>query len=190
MKQEGNTSKGVLTVVWLGLASLLFWAAWLLMPGVGVTDTDTIFALVGQHRPRVMLSVCLQLLSAAAYAPGVVGLMHGQGAEASRALRWGAALLVVGAMGSAADAIFHLVAYEMTAPDVATAAMVPVMKMLQGPDLKLLAPMILSFFAGHGLIAWSSRKLHALGKASWLMTLGVPLVVVIWSRRQACGASQ
>lgn len=165
--------------LWFGLASLLFWAAWLLMPGVGITDTATIFALVSQHRPQVLLSVCVQLLSAAAYVPGVVGLLRSPRAGASLALRWGCGLLAVGAMGSAADAIFHLVAYEMTAPGVQTGAMVPVMQQLQGPDLKLLAPMILAFFAAHGVLAWSSRKLHRLGKVSWVLVLSAPIVIVL-----------
>lgn len=164
--------------VCLAAASLLFWLAWLLMPGVGITDTQTIFALVGQHRPQVMLSVGVQLLSAALYVLGVVGLLASARCVTSRALRWGCGLLAVGALGSAADAIFHLVAYEMTAPGIRREAMVPVMQMLQGPDLKLLAPMILSFFAAHVVIAWSARA-HGPGKASWLMVLSVPLVVVL-----------
>jgi hypothetical protein len=177
----------MLAIVWLGLASLLFWAAWLLMPGVGITDTATIFALVGQYRPQVMLSVCVQLLSAAVYVPGVLALLRSPLASTSRSLRWGCALLLMGAMGSAADAIFHLVAYEMTAPGVNTGAMVPVMQMLQGPDLKLLGPMILAFFAGHAVLAWSSRPLHRLGKASWRSLVAVPLVIGLGNLAQRAG---
>jgi hypothetical protein len=149
------------------------------MPGVGITDTLTIFGLVGQHRERVMVSVCVQLFSAAAYAPGIVGLLGMPQAATSRALRWGAGLLAVGAMGSAADAVFHLVAYEMTAPSVQTAAMIPVMQQLQGPDLKWLAPMISAFFVAHGIIAWAARRQHEVGKVSWMMILGVPVLVTL-----------
>jgi hypothetical protein len=35
----------------------------------------------------------------------------------------------------------------------------------------------MAFFAGHAVVAWESRKLHELGKASWLLMLGVPLVL-------------
>jgi hypothetical protein len=184
MKQDAISCSGSFAVVCLALGSLLFFAAWVLMPGVGVTDTATIFALIGRHRSQVMVSVGVQLLSAAAYAPGVVGLLRASRAEPAPSLSWGAVLLAIGAMGSAADAIFHLVAYEMTAPGVDTSAMVPVMQALQGPDLMLLAPMIVAFFAGHGVVAWSSRKLHELGKVSWLLTLSVPLVLVAGAAAQ------
>ena len=76
------------------------------MPGVGVTDTATIFSLVAAHRHDVFLSVVLQLLSSALYAPGIAGLRSAEPARQSIALRTGSLLLVVGAMGSAADAIF------------------------------------------------------------------------------------
>jgi len=177
MTKDGLDARASTTITWFGIAALSFWAAWLLMPGVGITDTLTIFGLVGQHRAQVLVSVCLQLLSAASYAPAIVGLLGTPQAAASRALRCGAGLLAVGAMGSAADAIFHLVAYEMTAPSVSTAAMVPVMQQLQGPDLKLLAPMILAFFAAHAVIAWAARHVHGAGRVSWMMVLGLPVFV-------------
>jgi len=174
------------TVLWLAAASLAFWAAWLLMPGVGITDTATIFSLVGRHRTQVLVSVCVQLLSAAAYAPGIVCLLCQRQAAGSRAVRWGAALLAIGAMGSAADAIFHLVAYEMTAPHVDTAAMVPVMQALQGPDLRLLAPMIIAFFAGHALLAWAGHACGRLGRLSWTLLLGVaPVFAVLAAAKRA-----
>jgi UPF0716 family protein affecting phage T7 exclusion len=40
-----SSSAGSLAVSCLAVAAVLFFAAWLLMPGVGVTDTATIFAL-------------------------------------------------------------------------------------------------------------------------------------------------
>jgi len=45
------------------------------MPGVGVTDAERIFALVGAHRGRVLASSVLQLFSAACYAPAAVALV-------------------------------------------------------------------------------------------------------------------
>jgi hypothetical protein len=65
----------------------------------------------------------------------------------------GALLLAVGAMGSAADAIFHLLAYYMTAPGTDVAAMLPLMAHMQGPGLALLAPLILAFFIGAATLA-------------------------------------
>src|SRR5215470_13674671 len=122
-----------LTGTLLILASALFWLAWKLMPGVGVTDTATIFALVREHRADVYLSVVVQLVSAAACAAAVAGLLLGERARTSWAMRAGAVLLLLGALGSAADAIFHVVAFEMTAPGIDLGAMAPVMQKLQGP---------------------------------------------------------
>jgi hypothetical protein len=52
----------------------LFWASWLCMLGVGVTDADRISELVGAQRSLVMLSVITQLLSAALYVPALCGI--------------------------------------------------------------------------------------------------------------------
>jgi hypothetical protein len=160
------------------VASVLFWCAWLLMPGVGVTDTDVIFALVGAHREQVFASVVLQLLSAAAYAPAALGLFASEEGRASKGLRAGCALLVVGAMGSAADAIFHLVAYEMTAPGIDVASMAVVMRRLQGPDLALLLPMVLALFAGHVAIAASLRERDAATRTAFRLLAWLPVLVV------------
>jgi hypothetical protein len=141
------------------LASLTFWLAWRLMPGVGVTDTATIFALVGAHRGAVLASVVLQLVSASAYVLGAIGL-----AGRTRA---GAVLLALGALGSAADAIYHLVAFEMTAPGLDRVAMTPVMQRLQGPDLAFLLPFVAAFFVAHGTIAWARRREARV--ACWLL---------------------
>jgi hypothetical protein len=143
---------------WLAIAAGGFWLSWLLMPGVGVTDTSTIFALVGQHRRQVYASVILQLLSAAAYAPSVLGLVASSQTSHPKTMRFGCALLLVGAMGSAADAIFHLVAVEMTAPGIDRAAMATVMRRLQGPDLRLLLPFVAALFIGHVVVVAARSK--------------------------------
>ena len=129
-------------------AAALFWIAWALMPGVGVTDPREIFALVSTQREWVAASVVVQLVSAALYAPALIGIV-GDGVHRDvKAVRWAVVLLLVGAMGSAADAVLHLLAYAMTAPGVERESLVAVMAFMQGPGLVLLAPMILSFFIG------------------------------------------
>src|SRR5512138_1713978 len=95
---------------WLVAASILFWISWSLMPGVGVTDTKLILEKVALQRDAVWLSTVLQLVSAACFAPPLFALARLGHARGSRALRVGAVLLAIGAMGSAADAIFHLLA--------------------------------------------------------------------------------
>ena len=129
-------------------AAALFWIAWALMPGVGVTDPREIFALVSTQRVWVGVSVVVQLVSAALYAPALVGLIGEVDRRHISGVRWAGVLLLIGAMGSAADAVLHLLAFAMTAPGLERQTLVTVMAFMQGPGLVLLAPMILSFFAG------------------------------------------
>jgi hypothetical protein len=72
---------------------------------------------------------------------------------ARRTLGLGAALLMMGAMGSAADAVLHLLAVEMVAPGIDQEAMVPVMERMQAPNLALLGPLLAAFFVGSILLA-------------------------------------
>lgn len=151
--------------MWLAVAAGSFWLAWLLMPGVGITDAQRIFELVGAHRAQVLASSLLQLVSAACYAPGLVGI-----STAHPPLRRGAVVLLVGAMGSAADAVFHLFAYEMTAPDAARDALLPVMARMQGPGLVWILPLIACFFVGSALLLSAAREsgLAARERRVWL----------------------
>jgi hypothetical protein len=142
--------------LWLVVAAVLFWIAWLLMPGVGITDAQRIFELVGTHRAQVLASSVVQLVSAACYAPALVQL-----ASAHAAFRTGAVLLLIGAMGSAADAIFHQVAYQMTAPGVPAEPMLPVMARMQGPGLVWILPLIACFFAGSVALFLAARRAGA-----------------------------
>lgn len=145
------------TACFLLSATILFWLSWVLMPAVGITDASLILDLVGDNRPEVLVSTMLQLASAACYAPALLGIVLHPGAEDVRAVFLGAALLLVGAMGSAADAVFHLLAFHMTAPGMDHAALRPVMEAMQGPGLVLIAPMIAAFFVGTFVLAvgWS-----------------------------------
>ncbi|RIL05390.1 MAG: hypothetical protein DCC71_10680 [Proteobacteria bacterium] len=171
--------------LWLVFASLGFWLSWVLMPGVGLTDAAEILERVGARRTDVLASVALQLASAAAYAPGLAGILCSAAARASNLLWTGCALLLIGAMGSAADAIFHLVAFEMTAPGVAPDAVLPVMRRLQGADLVLLLPFVAAFFAGHAVLLVGARRIALVGAlAPRLLALapGVALVGALASR--------
>src|SRR6185295_1082741 len=143
---------------WLVAASVLFWLSWSLMPGVGVTDTRQILDRVALQRDAVWLSVVLQLVSAACFAPPLLTLGRLGHARGSGALRNGAVLLAIGAMGSAADAIYHLLAYYMTAPGMDQDALVPLMQKMQGPGLAVLIPMVLAFFAGTAMVAVGAAR--------------------------------
>jgi hypothetical protein len=145
-------------------AAALFWVSWLLMPGVGVTDTQRIFELVGARRSAVLASVVLQLASAALYAPALVGVAARPALGSRSAVRVGAGLLLVGAMGSAADAVLHLLAYAMTAPGLDRAALAPAMEFMQGRGLALLAPLLLAFFAGSGWLSVAFARAGAVSR--------------------------
>ena len=83
-------------------AAVLFWVAWLFMPGVGVTDAEQILTLVSSQRSLVVWSVGVQLVSAVLYVPGCVGMIADADVRRAPAIRWGVGLMLVGAMGSAA----------------------------------------------------------------------------------------
>lgn len=169
--------------IWLVVASTLFWLSWSLMPGVGVTDTREILERVALQRDAVWLSTVLQLISAVCFGPAVIAIGN-LGRELGRpGMVWGAALLAIGAMGSAADAIFHLLAYYMTEPGMDAAALAPVMQRMQGPGLAMIAPLPIAFFVGAatlaisaaraGLVSRWNPRLHALAVA---IALAAPLL--------------
>ena len=159
-------------------AAVLFWLSWLLMPGVGVTDPTQIFELVAHKRGAVMLSVITQLLSAALYIPALLGISWGTGQMSNAGVRWGTGLLLLGAMGSAIDAVFHLVAYAMTMPGLELGSLLKVMAFMQGPGLRVVAPFILGFFVGGVFLSIALAKSGAVSKASaymYLIALGIAL---------------
>ena len=163
----------------LAIAAVLFWVAWVLMPGVGVTDSREIFRLVGSHRPQVMVSVIVQLLSAVLYVPAMLGMVTDPRLTSIRGVRLWAGVVVIGAMGSAADAVLHLLAFAMTAPTVDTAASIPVMEFMQGPGLWLLAPLIASFFVGGVALAVSLVRARLISSGIlWLYVAGLAVGVL------------
>ena len=164
---------------WLIAAALLFWTAWALMPGVGVTDAALILDTVGQRREMVKLSVALQLLSAAFYAPGLVSVVLRARAEGARGVALAATLLLVGAMGSAADSVFHWLAVEMTAPGVFRHAMLPVMARMQGPALIVVAPLIAAYFVGTWSLSVAAVRAGWVPKSCAALALLSPIVIAI-----------
>ena len=157
----------------------MFWVSWLLMPGVGITDTATILALVRENRSSVFISVILQLVSAAMYAPGLCMVLVSEAARKSITVQAGGILLLIGAMGSASDAIFHLVAYEMTAPGITLDAVSQVMQRLQGNDPALLLPFVGAFFIGHALLVGAMRKSGALARFGFLVLVSAAPAILL-----------
>jgi hypothetical protein len=169
-------------------AAALFWLAWALMPGVGITDAARILELVGEHASRVRLSVAAQLLSAACYAPALVGIVATRRLRRAVAVRIGAILLAIGAMGSAADAVFHLLAVEMVAPGVDRAAMLPVMARMQSAGLVYIAPLILAFFAGSAVLAHGFVRAGVVPRAN-LVLLALAAAVAVTLGPLAAGSA-
>lgn len=164
---------------WLAGAAVLFWLAWALMPGVGVTDPAQIFALVGSQRSLVAASVAIQLGSAVLYIPATMGIAADPRLNREPFLRWGAMLLTVGAMGSAADAVLHLLAYAMTAPATDLQSMMPVMAFMQGPGLIVLAPLLLGFFIGGAAISIGLSRLGIVSRWNvWLHGIAILVAVL------------
>jgi hypothetical protein len=169
---------------WLVAASALFWLAWSLMPGVGVNDARQILERVALQRDAVWLSVVFQLVSAACFAPPLLALARVGHVRGSRTLRVGATLLAIGAMGSAADAVYHLLAYYMTAPEMPRDALVPLMDAMQGPGLAVLLPMVLAFFAGAAMLAIGAANVGLVSRWNpWLHALALVVALSpIWVR--------
>lgn len=153
---------GLLLIV----AAALFWSSWMLMPGVGVTDAQQIFTLVARHRTSVLFSVVTQLLSAALYVPALLGLSGAIGSESDSRIRWGAGLLLLGAIGSGIDAVLHLLAYAMTKPSLERGSLLEVMTFMQGPGLRLVGPFIVSFFVGGPLLSVALARKQLTSKTS------------------------
>ena len=145
------------------------------MPGVGLTDAQRILDLVGEQRGRVGLSVTLQLLSAACYAPALAGIAAEPGLGSDRHVLCAAILLLVGAMGSAADAVFNLLAHAMTSPGLDRTAVVPLMQVVQGPGLRFILPLVAAFFVGSVWlsVALARRRIVSLwNPALYVLALG------------------
>jgi hypothetical protein len=158
------------------VAAGLFWLSWYLMPQPGTTDAAFILAAVARQRGQVLGSAIVQTLSAVATVPAALLAVRLPSRRGSRLLYLGAALLLVGAIGNGADAVYHQMAYEMTAPGVDIAAVAPVMTRMQTEDIRLLAPLMLAFFAGAVCLAVGLARAQLAPARLWQVYLLAPLL--------------
>jgi hypothetical protein len=156
----------------LAIGAAALWVAWALMPDAGTNDAAHILTAVAAAREAVRASALLQLLGAALLVPGLVA----EGA-AERRTRAGAVALLLGAVGMAADAVYHQLAYEMTAPGIAREAVLPVMTKMQTEDLRPLLPLLLSFLVGAVVLGWQ-RARRGLGSAWTARLLRAPALTL------------
>lgn len=129
-------------------AALLFAAAWYLVPSAGETDTMAIFNAVTPARGEMLAAGILQLAAAALYVPAMVGIIRNRSVPGADNLWRPAAVLIVGTLGLATDALDHILAYAMTAPGIDQASQVETMQFMQGEALLLISPLIASYFVG------------------------------------------
>ena len=165
----------------LTVGAICFWASWLLMPGVGVTEATAILRLVSTQPQAVLVSSVLQLLSAALFALAVPGLAWRFNAERNSWIRAASFLLAVGACGVAADAIYHQLAYEMVRPGIDQAAMLPVLQKMQSVDLLYVLPMILAFLLGCLALAIGAAREEIVPKANPLL-YGLAIAIALAGR--------
>jgi hypothetical protein len=137
----------------LAMGAGLIWLAWWLMPDAATNDVAVILAAVGPCRPRVQASALAQLVGAALLVPGLVAEAAGR-----RGARAGAIVLLWGVLGLAADAVYHQLAYEVTAPDVAGAGVLTVMTKMQTVELRPLVPLMLAFLVGAPVLGWQRTR--------------------------------
>jgi hypothetical protein len=162
----------------LAAAAFSFWLAWLLMPMPGTTDVAFILEQVAATPQRVWLSVAVQLVSSALFVPGLLALVAADELRGSRLGFVAATLSGVGATGFAADAIYHLLAYEMVQPGIERAAMVPLMARFQSADLVFVAPQLLALLLGLGLVSVAAARAGLVPRANprvHLAALGLAL---------------
>jgi hypothetical protein len=160
------------SAVALASGAVLLWIAWALMPDAATNDAAHILSAVAAARPPVRASAILQLGGAALL---VVGLSVEAG-ERPRT-RAGALATILGGVGMAADAVFHQLAYEMTAPGVARAAVLPVMAKMQTDQLRPHVPLLLAFLVGP-VILGAQRRRAGVGSPWAARLLMAPALVI------------
>src|SRR5262245_15893621 len=107
MPTQAPPVTGAIGAASLIAAAILFWFAWYLMPEPGTVDAAFILRAIAAQRGAVLLSAVLQTLCAVAVVPAVLSL----GPSRSGLVRAGVALTLIGALGNAADAVYHQMAY-------------------------------------------------------------------------------
>jgi len=139
-------------------AGISFWLAWFLMPLPGTTDPAFILEQVGLASESVFASVAVQMLCCALFVPGLLGLALLPSTRDSTASFVGTSLTGIGVTGFAADAIYHLAAFEMSRPGIAREAMLPVMTRLQSADLAFIVPQLFALAIGVAVLARAAAR--------------------------------
>ena len=159
-------------------AAFAFWLTWLLMPMPGTTDVAFILEQVGATPERVWCSVALQIVCSALFVPGLLAFVSAPELRGSPLAFASASLAGIGATGFAADAIYHLLAYEMVRPGIARDAMVPLMTRFQTADLIFVAPQLLALLLGLGLASLAAARAHLVPRANPFLYLAALVLAI------------
>jgi hypothetical protein len=184
-EKEGPKMSSRIAGVSLIAAASLFMVHWTLIPSPGITDAQIILDLVARQRGAVAVSVVVQLVSAILYVLGLASLISHSSQRLQTAVWWPASVLLLGLLGDVADAIIHLLAYAMTAPNLDQGPLVVVMRFMQGPALLLVAPLIAAFLIGG---AWLSSVMAREGVVSkwnprlYAVALGIGVLAALLAR--------
>jgi hypothetical protein len=162
----------------LVFASVTFWISWFLMPDAGTNDAAHILEVVREHRSSVFASVIVQIVSSIAFAPATLLIVQLPFSSSRGRILAGATLLLIGAMGMCADAIFHLAAYYMTADGVAPDAVLRPMQLLQTEGIRVLVPLLLPFFIGAIVLALGLQRAGYVSRAP-VMVFATAIAVAI-----------
>jgi hypothetical protein len=154
----------------MSAGALCIFAAWALMPDAATNDAGHILDAVAATRPRVQASALIQLLGAALLIPGLLALAH-RGTPGLLPIAWGV-------LGMGADAVFHQLAYEMTAPGISTAAVLPVMQRMQTAQLAPHLPLLLAFVLGGPWLGWRLRRAGRRGGLVRLLMAPLPTIPI------------
>jgi hypothetical protein len=160
------------------VGTVLFWMSWYLMPLPGTTDAEFILAAVAGQRDGVLASAIVQTACAVVVVPSALLVARIREGRGSTAMYLGAVLLLIGAVGNGADAVYHQMAYEMTGPGVDVAAMTLVMERMQTEDVLLLAPLMIAFFVGAFVSAVGLARARLASPRLWQLLALVPLAAV------------
>ena len=160
-------------------AAFSFWLAWFLMPMPGTTDVAFILEQVAATPERVGLSIAVQLVSSALFVPGLLAFVQACGLRESRLGFAAASLAGIGATGFAADAIYHLLAWEMVQPGVARDAMLPLMARFQSADLVFIAPQLLALAIGLGLLSLAASRAGLVPRANPRLHLAALALAIV-----------
>jgi hypothetical protein len=142
------------------------------MPDAATNDAAHILEAVTTARAAVHASAILQLAGAALVVAGLA-----VEAGESRGTQLGAVAMLVGGAGMAADAVYHQLAFEMAAPEVVRAAVLPIMTKMQTEDLRPLIPMLLLFPVG-AVMMGAQRRRRGVGSRWTAGLLMLPALVI------------